>query len=185
MNTTLAELTLTNTQIGIGAIAFVVTLIGYHFKVGQYIREQAGVKETKAVEITGQPLKTQTVARYVMHEELIVMLKGYVTTDDLYQTEKRLDTKIEANFRSLDEKRSRSIGNLHEHLTNESKALSEKIETSSERKGQEIGETHKRIDSLGQQVGVLIGEVRGLAQIARDAAQTAQQAAISAAKAQS
>lgn len=69
MNQILADLTLSPDQIGLAAIAFIVTLLGYHAVVGKFIRQQAGVKETQTMEITGQPLNFQREKELVEKRE--------------------------------------------------------------------------------------------------------------------
>ncbi len=146
----IAELT-TGSKMLDGSIGAAVVLITWHFTIRRYIREQAGTpEEPKQTEIIGQPLKMQAVRECVQHEELNLRLEGYVTTEALHDTEKRLDAKIEENFRELDNKRSASIGNLHEHLKGTERKLGDKI-------SEEVGGTHERINQLAGN----LGEVKG------------------------
>jgi len=56
----LGAITLTETQFGMGALALVVLLIGYHFTIGKYIRQQAGVKDAPSeTRIVEQPVKAE------------------------------------------------------------------------------------------------------------------------------
>ncbi len=172
----LADISLTGAQAGLGAIGIIVCLIGYHFVLGRYIREQAHVKEPHITTISDQPVEVRAAVQFIARHELDERLGSYVTTGELHGVEKRIDDKLEKNFRDLDDKRSRSIGNLHEHLTGTANSLGEKIEDGDQR-------THERTDALAQQVGVLIGEVRGLTKACEQASEDAKSAAISAARA--
>lgn len=79
------------------------------------------------VNIVSQPIKVQAAVQFITHPELEERLSGYARTDDLHSMERRIVGKLETDFRDLDKKRSYSIGNLHEHLTGTTKALTEKI----------------------------------------------------------
>jgi len=160
----------------LGGFGLLAALIGYHFVFRSYIREQAGITETQTTEISGQPIQVQKAVKFIAEAELDERLAGYVRTEDLQQMERRICTKMEEDFRELDNKRGHSIGNLHEHLTGTTKSLTEKIEHASARQ-------HDRTDALAQQVGVLIGEVRGLTANVTEATRTAQAAAVAAAQA--
>ncbi len=109
-----------------------------------------GRNKTQRVGIDNPAISVQGVVRFVAHEELDARLGGYVTSDDLHDAETRIDAKIETNFRALDEKRSRSIGNLHEHLTGTAAKLAEKIEMSN-------GDLHEKINAIA----VSVAEIRG------------------------
>jgi hypothetical protein len=112
-----------------------------------------------------QPVSITMAEVFVTEEALKSRLVDCVRKGELHDMERRLETRLEENFRDLDGKRSRSIGNLHEHLTIANK------------------ETHQRIDALAETQGQLVGEMRHIATAADKAAAAAQAAAVEAARA--
>lgn len=157
----LADVTLSPTQLVIAAVMFVVTLIGYHFKIGDYIREQAGTPEKKqSVSIDGQPIEFKGTARVVNHEDLDTRLSGYATTGDLHEAESRIEGKMEQNFRALDQKRSTSIANVHEHLRGISEKLVAKMDEDSQTRREETSDLHEKVNTIAVSVAEMRGEMR-------------------------
>jgi hypothetical protein len=124
----LAGITLNDLNITYAVVGTVGGLLGLWSLFGQHIRRQAGVKETQSTTLEGQPITVRGELRMVAHDELDQRLESYATTEQLHHTEQRIEGKLEQNFRALDEKRSRSIGNLHEHLTGAVTKIHERIE---------------------------------------------------------
>lgn len=124
----LAGISLNDLNVAYAAIGTVGGLLGLWSLFGQHIRREAGVKETQSTTLEGQPITVKGELRMVAHDELDQRLESYATTEQLHHTEQRIEGKLEQNFRALDEKRSRSIGNLHEHLTGAVTKIHERIE---------------------------------------------------------
>ena len=64
-----ADLTLSTNGIALAVVGLIITALGYHAVVGNYIRREAGVKETQRVEITGQPIIGRHEPRHVQVHE--------------------------------------------------------------------------------------------------------------------
>lgn len=140
MNGFLAAITLSETQIAAGVLAGIVTLIGYHKVVAGYIREQAGVKETQTMEITGQPIRTAKDVRMATHEEVQAVKQDV----DQLREEVRGDVKgihshFTARFEQLNQDRRTSIAGLHAKLDNHEREDAKRTAMIMERIGQLTG----------------------------------------------
>jgi hypothetical protein len=141
--------------------------VAFYLKVGKLednVAKKAAAIVTGALgakhetHIADQPIMVEGVRRCVEHRELEERLTGYVTAEDLHEVEQRLAGKQEENFRALDGKRSSSIGLLHQHLTDTTQSLTQKI-------GEGDGKTHDRIEAVGNTLRAefesKLSEVRG------------------------
>jgi hypothetical protein len=108
----LAEIS--GTEAGLGALALVVTLVGYHFTIGRYIREQAGVKDVQDTRLVEQPIEYRKAARYATHEELAGVKSDVERLRlELSADVTGLQSKIDERFEQLNHERRVSIANLH------------------------------------------------------------------------
>ena len=155
----LASITLEGPQMALAGLGVVALLLGYHFLFGQYIRQQAGVKDTQSTTLEGQPIEVKAMTLFVEQRHLDERLSGYVTSEDLHAVEQRIDGKIETNFRELDKKRSHSIGNLHEHLTGTAVKLHERLEATAA--GQRT-ELDTKIESVRREIHEMPGKLIAL-----------------------
>jgi len=138
-----------NTAISVtalGVLGVFATLLGYHAKARAYIREQAGVKDSKSVEITGQPINFQMAVQFVPMQEFQRL------EADVQRREHKILAEVQSVQSAVDERRD-EIAEVRAHV-DEKLAEAMKEMTSS------AGKTHNRIDGLAITQGQLVGEVK-------------------------
>lgn len=146
----LAAVTLTETQIGLGVLGLFATLIGYHFTIGRYIREQAGVKEVGKTEVVNSPLVTSAKVEFLPMQEF----KEFETY--VHKREHDLRENLQHLQTAIDERRDEAVRDLTAIREKIEEAFNESVKSSNS----SASKTHARIDALAQQQGVMTGELK-------------------------
>ena len=130
-------------EAGLAALGLVATLIGYHFTLGKYIRQQAGVRDTQDARIINDPLLVTTPTRFATHAELAeVKADVDALREEMSRDLEAVRQRMEQRFDQLNNERRVSIAGLHAKLDQHEHADAKRAEVIMEK----------------------IGELRGLAQ---------------------
>ncbi len=142
----LADITLSPGEQALAVLGVVATLLGYHFIIGRYIRQQAGVEETSHTEIGGQPITIKTHVDFLPVPEFREFEK-YV-----HDREHDILNKVQAVQNGVDERRD-EIAEMHTKID-------EKFTEAIKASNSSASKVHGRIDDLASTQGQLVGELR-------------------------
>jgi len=145
----LAAVTMEWWQVAIAGAMSLVVLIGYHFKVGDYIRQQASQKTSTETMIGNQPVRVQAEVEMVERAELSEALTHYASRDDLHKLERHMDEKLQ-----------KSVGAVHQHLRGMGESIEEKIATSAEASRQSEEKLHEKVNGIALCVAEMRGEMK-------------------------
>lgn len=161
----LGDVTLSETKIGMAALAFISVLIGYHFVISKYIREQAGVKDSQDVTINNQPvqvegkMETNKAPRWATWDEVEVLRKDLtLLRSESAKRDSGMRDFVDEKFHTLSRERSVSIARLHERLEAASNGLRQEIDTKVDGVRSEIHDMPGKLVTLLKETGAIGGK---------------------------
>lgn len=133
----------TDTQIGVW-FACAVALATGAAAVLAFLRREARMQEPKVERhVSGGPVDVRAVVEFVPRHDFNA-LRDRVDSqaDDLHEVERRIEEKIEDNFRALTRERSVSIAGLHGKIDESERRNQQRFEQMIEKLGELRGEVH-------------------------------------------
>lgn len=111
-------------------------------------------RETQTVRLDPPTVTTRREETYVTHDELQCAVGGLATKLQLAQMEQGIESKMHTQFRALDEKRSKSIGELHQHIASTAREQAVREE-------KHVEALHDKINAIAIGVAELRGGTKG------------------------
>jgi hypothetical protein len=113
----------------------------------------AGRNKTQNVRVEAPMPASEPVPHYVTTDVLDGVVGTLATKLELSAMEHGIERKMHQQFQSLDEKRSRSIRELHEHISGTAKAQAEREEA-------HTVALHEKINVIAENVAEMRGEMK-------------------------
>lgn len=113
----------------------------------------AGRNKTQNVRVEAPMPASEAVPQYVTTGDLDSVVGTLATKLEMAEMERGIETKMHLQFQSLDEKRSRSIRQLHEHISGTAKAQAEREEA-------HTVALHQKINAIAENVAEMRGEMK-------------------------